>query len=134
MPSLKQVQKAPTKGRGLSGSDSEDIDSRHVFQTPKLRTVYNLSQGEHENLKILMFHQILIYLMILHVFQTPKLKKVETNDSDIEMSLEHNIEERSTNNTNYGIYFERSQLRNVPKPTETLRNIIKRSLSLKCLI
>jgi hypothetical protein len=68
------------------------------------------------------------------ILQTPKLKKVETNDSDIEMSLEHNIEERSTNNTNYGIYFERSQLRNVPKPTETLRNIIKRSLSLKCLI
>jgi hypothetical protein len=53
MPSLKQVQKAPTKGRGLSGSDSEDTDSRHVFQTPKLRTVYNLSQEEQENLKIL---------------------------------------------------------------------------------
>jgi hypothetical protein len=58
MPSLKQVQKAPTKGRGFSGSDSEDIDSRHAFQTTKLRTVYNLSQGEQENLRILMFHQI----------------------------------------------------------------------------
>lgn len=46
MPSLKQVQKAPTKGQGFSGSDSADIDSRHVFQTPKLRTVYNLSQED----------------------------------------------------------------------------------------
>jgi hypothetical protein len=45
-----------------------------------------------------------------YVFQTPKLKKVETNDSDIEMSLEQNIEESSTNNTNYGIYFEKSQI------------------------
>jgi hypothetical protein len=34
------------------------------------------------------------------------------------MSLEQNIEERSTNNTNYGIYFEKSQIRNVPKPTD----------------
>jgi hypothetical protein len=72
MPSLTQVQKAPTKGRGLFGSDSEDIDSRHVFQTLKLRTVYNLSQGEQENVKILMFHQILIYLMILHMFSKPQ--------------------------------------------------------------
>ena len=72
MPSLTQVQKAPTKGRGLFGNDSEDIDSRHVFQTLKLRTVYNLSQGEQENLKILMFHQILIYLMILHMFSKPQ--------------------------------------------------------------
>jgi hypothetical protein len=39
MPSLKQVQKSPTKSRSLSGNDSEDIDSRHVFQTPKLRKV-----------------------------------------------------------------------------------------------
>ena len=69
-----------------------------------------------------------------NVFQTPKLKTVETNDSDIEMSLEQNIEESSMDNTNYGIYFEKSRIRNVPKPTETLRNIIKRSLSLKCLI
>jgi hypothetical protein len=52
-----------------------------------------------------------------------KLKKVETNDSDIKISLGHNIEESSTDNTNYGIYFEKPQLRNVPKPTETLRNI-----------
>jgi hypothetical protein len=72
MPSLKQVQKAPTKGRDLLGNDSEDTDSRHVFQTLKLRTVYNLSQGEQENLKILMFHQILIYLMILHMFSKPQ--------------------------------------------------------------
>jgi hypothetical protein len=72
MPSLKQVQKAPTKGRGLSGNDSEDIYSRHVFQTLKLRTVYNVSQGEQENLKILLFHQILIYLMILHMFSKPQ--------------------------------------------------------------
>ena len=63
MPSLKQVQKAQTKGRGLFGNDSEDIDSRHVFQTLKLRTVYNLSQGEQENLKI---------LMILHMFSKPQ--------------------------------------------------------------
>ena len=74
MPSLEQVQKAPTKGRGLSGRDSEDTDSRHIFQTPKLRTVYNLSQEEQENLKILMFHQILIYLMILHMFSKPQNK------------------------------------------------------------
>jgi hypothetical protein len=31
------------------------------------------------------------------------------------MSLEHNTEESSMNNTNYGIYFEKSQIRNVPK-------------------
>lgn len=34
------------------------------------------------------------------------------------MSLEQNIEESSMDNTNYGIYFEKSQIRNVPKPTD----------------
>jgi len=128
MPSLKQVQKAPTKSRGLSGNDSEDIDSRHVFQTPKLRKVEDAPTdslqfitgrtGEPED-----SDNVSSNINISYDLQTPKLKKVETNDSDIKISLGHNIEESSTDNTNYGIYFEKPQLRNVPKPTETLRNI-----------
>lgn len=128
MPCLKQVQKTPMKSRGLSGNDSEDIDSRHIFQTPKLRKVEDVPTdslqfitgrtGESEDSDNVASNDD-----STHVFQTPKLKKVETNDSDIEISLGHNIEESSTDDANYGIYFEKPQLRNVPKPTETLRNI-----------
>ena len=136
MPSLKQVQKAPTKSRGLSGNDSEDIDSRHVFQTPKLRKVEDAPTdslqfitgrtGEPED-----SDNVSSNINISYDLQTPKLKKVETNDSDIKISLGHNIEESSTDNTNYGIYFEKPQLRNVPKPTETLRNIYQEKSQLE---
>lgn len=140
MPALKQVEKSPTKSRASEQND--DMDTKHVFQTPKLRRVDDApteslrfihgKTGEDDDSKSRISDDS------RHIFQTPKLKKVDnpptktlrnlhgiSDDSDMKLTLGDHVGESSTDDIDIGMYFEKPQLRNVPKPTETLRNVYK---------
>ncbi|XP_063396836.1 triadin-like isoform X3 [Mytilus trossulus] len=138
MPALKQVEKSPTKSRAFEQND--DMDTKHVFQTPKLRKV---DDAPTESLRFIHGKtgeddetESRISDDSRHIFQTPTLKKVDNpptktlrnlhgNESDMKLTLGDHMGESSTDDIDIGMYFEKPQLRNVPKPTETLRNVYK---------
>ncbi|XP_076108354.1 uncharacterized protein LOC143076456 isoform X4 [Mytilus galloprovincialis] len=138
MPALKQVEKSPTKSRAFEQND--DMDTKHVFQTPKLRKVDDApteslrfihgKTGEEDETESRISDDS------RHIFQTPTLKKVDNpptktlrnlhgDESDMKLTLGDHMGESSTDDIDIGMYFEKPQLRNVPKPTETLRNVYK---------
>ncbi|VDI16386.1 Hypothetical predicted protein [Mytilus galloprovincialis] len=138
MPALKQVEKSPTKSRAFEQND--DMDTKHVFQTPKLRKV---DDAPTESLRFIHGKtgeddetESRISDDSRHIFQTPTLKKVDNpptktlrnlhgDESDMKLTLGDHMGESSTDDIDIGMYFEKPQLRNVPKPTETLRNVYK---------
>lgn len=129
MPALKQVEKTPAKNKSSDRMEHE----KHVFQTPKLRKVEDLPT---ESLKFVQGKTGVSDDTgdtddSRHTFQTPKLKKVdnlptqtlrhlrtdETNETEMMLDLGFHGDESSTDDHSTS-YFEKPQLRNVPRPRQ----------------